>query len=221
MMPYIIAGTILSITTIILIKNEIAFNKKMIYFFKPLSTCIVIITLFLSFLPGGHYVQAYTLALFGGIFFSLCGDVSLMFPENPKAFRAGLGLFLVAHIIYGVVFTVFSPFTKNDFLSTGVILLVGVALYLYLYSGLGDMKIPVLLYVIIICFMLSRAVATFWGGYFSTTQAICISGGAGLFFISDIMLAINRFKIEFHYNRVSLAFYYSGQFLIIFSAGIF
>jgi hypothetical protein len=45
--------------------------------------------------------------------------------------------------------------------------------------------------------------------------------GALLFYISDIMLAANRFWKPWRYNRISLAFYYGGQLLIALAAGCF
>lgn len=42
-----------------------------------------------------------------------------------------------------------------------------------------------------------------------------------MFSISDLMLAVNRFRRPFKYHRFSLAFYYGGQFLIALSPAFF
>jgi hypothetical protein len=43
--------------------------------------------------------------------------------------------------------------------------------------------------------------------------------GAALFYISDVILAANRFWKPWEYNRISLGFYYGGQLLICHQPG--
>ena len=87
-------------------------------------------------------------------------------------------------------------------------------MYAYLYSGLAGMKIPVLFYILVISFMLNSAITAFYSEFFNVFQAMALTIGAALFYISDVILAVNRFKKPLRFNRFSLAFYYSGQFLI-------
>jgi uncharacterized membrane protein YhhN len=216
---YMIAIVLLAVVTILLIRAEFSGNKKRIYLFKPLATTLVIIVALLSFLTTRCNPQ-YTIAIIIGLLFSFGGDIALMF-KSKRAFMIGLISFLFAHIAYAITFTLFSGFWSGDYLSGVIIILISIAVYAYLYSGLESMKIPVLLYIIIIGFMLSRGISTFSGLFFNETQAVLISIGAGLFYISDLILAVNRFKMPFRYNRISLAFYYSGQLLIALSTGFF
>jgi uncharacterized membrane protein YhhN len=83
------------------------------------------------------------------------------------------------------------------------------------------MKVPVAVYVVIICLMVQRAVSTLFGDAFSPRQGWLIAGGALAFWISDLILAINRFTRPFRLHRVSLAFYYTGQTLLALSASYF
>ena len=87
--------------------------------------------------------------------------------------------------------------------------------------GLGSMKIPVIVYIVIISVMVVLAVSTFTGSAFTTGQAWLIFIGASLFYISDVILAANRFWKSFKYHRISLAFYYAGQCLIALAASHF
>ena len=48
-----------------------------------------------------------------------------------------------------------------------------------------------------------------------------VAGGAVLFYISDVILAANRFWRSLRYDRISLAFYYGGQLLLALSASYF
>ena len=80
---------------------------------------------------------------------------------------------------------------------------------------------PVILYMIVICVMVNRSASTLFGENFAWAQSLMITGGALAFWVSDIMLGLNRFGKPFSWNRVSLAFYYGGQALIALSASLF
>ncbi|MFN2221909.1 MAG: lysoplasmalogenase family protein, partial [Candidatus Promineifilaceae bacterium] len=87
--------------------------------------------------------------------------------------------------------------------------------------GLGSMQGPVILYILVICFMVNRAVSTFFGDSFTPTQAWLLSIGATLFWLSDLVLAVNRFRQPFELNRLSLYLYFGGQLLIALSPSYF
>jgi len=214
----IIALLIIFVTS--LIRAELACNQKQIYIFKPLSTTLVIIVAALSFFVPAKHNLSYTLAIIWGLLFSLGGDIALMF-KSTRAFMIGLLLFLIAHIIYSSVFTVYSGFVKGDLISALVLVLLAIIIYCYLYAGLGKMKLPVLFYVLVISFMMNRAISAYSGKFFNNTPAFLISVGAGLFYLSDLILAVNKFKKPFKYHRFNLAFYYAGQLLIALSTGLF
>lgn len=205
----------LVVTVILLIRAEFTSATQQMYVLKPLSTLLVIAVALLAFLvPQAN--ASFTLWVLAGLALSLGGDVALMF-ESSKAFMAGLVLFLLAHVVYAVGFTAFSGFHPGDVLSGAVLLVVGLGVYAYLWPGLGSMRLPVALYILIICVMVNRAISTFFGTTFTPTQALLLTVGAISFMISDVILAVNRFRRPFRYHRLSLAFYYSGQLLIALS----
>ncbi len=220
MLIYCIVIALLTLFVTLLIRAGFAGNQKQVYVFKPLSTTLVIIVAALSCFVADNYNLSYTLAIILGLLFSFGGDVALMF-KSKRAFMIGLILFLIAHVIYSIVFTVYSGFVEGDLISALILILLAIIIYFYLYPGLEEMKIPVLIYIFVISFMMNRAISTFSGEFFNNTQAVLISIGAGLFFISDLILAVNKFKKPFKYHRISLAFYYSGQLLIALSTGFF
>ncbi len=205
----------LAVTVFLLIRAQLRAEQRQVYFFKPLSTLLVILVAALSFGAPGAEAE-YTAGVLVGLVLSLGGDVTLMF-ESSKAFLAGLVLFLLAHVAYAVTFTLFNGFHPGDLASGGVLLALAVAIYLYLQPGLGKMKGPVIGYIVIICLMVNRAVSAFFGAAFTPTQAWLMAVGAILFWISDLMLAVNRFRRPFKYHRLSLVFYYGGQLLIALS----
>lgn len=210
---------VLAILVVLLIRAELQNKRKQIYFFKPVATLSVISLVALSFFME-TVNMLYSSGIMIGLLFSFGGDISLMF-KTKKGFMIGLVFFLIAHIVYAAIFTYLNGFFSKNYFNAFILLTLAVIVYAYLYSGLQQMKIPVLIYVIIISVMVNSAISTTDNQLFSNTQVLFISLGALLFYISDLILAINRFKKPFKYNRISLAFYYAGQLLIAMSTVLF
>ncbi len=210
------------ITVTLLHRSEFAGDEKGIHLWKPLSSTLMTAVLLIAFFRGECSRAEYTLALLAGMLLCFGGDMALMFMNrSKKAFRIGLVLFLLGHVVYIAVFTWFNGFHREDLVSGAVLAALGIGVYLYLLPGLGEMKVPVLVYVIIISLMVNRAVSVFYGDYFTVNQALLITGGAVLFYISDVILSLARFRHTWRYGRINLAFYYSGQVLTALSAGFF
>lgn len=218
-MTHVLPIPLIAITVTLLVRAEFRSQQRRVYLWKPLSTLLVILVALLSLLaPSAN--PGYTLGITLGLLLSLGGDVAFMF-KSARAFLIGLVLFLLAHIAYGVVLTALSGFQRADLISGGLLLLLGVGVYTYLWPGLKTMKAPVALYVLIICFMVNRAVSTFFGETFTLAQAWLLTVGATLFWLSDLVLAVNRFRHPFELNRLSLYLYYAGQVLIALSPAYF
>jgi len=220
MTVYVVIIGLLTIFVTLLIRAELLQSQKQVYLFKPISTLLVISIVVLSFFKMNESNLLYSIWIFVALLFCLGGDIALMF-KSKSAFQIGLALFLIAHIVYSIAFLMFIGFVSQDWMVAVVLLIVAGIVYYYLYPGLGQMKISVLLYVLVITFMLNRAVATLFGDFFNATQAMLIAGGAALFFISDLLLAVNKFRRPFRCHRISLAFYYSGQLAIALSTIFF
>jgi alkenylglycerophosphocholine/alkenylglycerophosphoethanolamine hydrolase len=218
-MAHLVPIPFLAVTVTLLVRARFRSDQRQIFFFKPVSTLLVIAVALLSFLtPGAHL--SFTLWIALGLVLSLGGDVALMLESN-KAFLIGLVLFLLAHVVYSIAFTLPNGFHPQDLVSGAVLLVLGVGIYLYLRPGLGSMKGPVIFYMLVICFMVSRAVSTFFGDTFSLTQAWLMTLGATLFWLSDLVLAINRFRCPLRLEALSLFLYYGGQLLIALSPSYF
>jgi uncharacterized membrane protein YhhN len=207
------------ITVVLLVRAELRGNKQQVYILKPLSTLLVIAVALLSLL-GPNAQTSFTLWVTLGLILSLGGDVALMFESN-RAFLAGLILFLLAHIVYVVAFTLPNGFHPQDLITGALLLAFAVGIFLYLRPGLGSMQGPVMLYILVICLMVNRAISAFFGDAFTTTQAWLLAVGAILFMLSDLILAINRFRYPFEANRFGLFLYYGGQLLIALSPSFF
>lgn len=155
------------------------------------------------FIPG---LEGKLLAV--GFVLSSGGDVSLSF-EGDKFFILGLGCFLLAHIVYIVTFAqnyAFSP-GQLPILIAFAVFAIGMAIVLY--PKLGDMRLPVFIYISVILGM--GLFATMWKGPAPTLLLI----GALIFMLSDSMIAIDRFLKPLSWSKYFImTTYYAGQFLI-------
>lgn len=211
---------VLVVMVFFLIRAEFRKAERQIYTLKPLSTLLVIAMAALSFAEAKMNLT-YTLGVLIGLVLSLRGDIALMFPDNRKAFMTGLVLFLLAHVAYAITFTLLDSLHTTDWLTALVLLVIGAGFFFLIRGGLGTMRVPVIVYLVVISVMVNQALSTFTGSMFSQRQAWMVSIGAILFYISDVILAANRFWKSFQYNRISLAFYYAGQCLIALAASYF
>jgi uncharacterized membrane protein YhhN len=178
----------------------------LVYLFKPLST--IAILLYAGQLPTSDNVYQQLIVI--GLMFSLFGDIFLMLPKDK--FLAGLVSFFFAHLCY------IAAFARNLSPSPHLIVLFSFLLFGCLFWGairqyLGNLKIPVAAYTLIISLMGALAMER-WLVIGSST-AYWGMWGALLFIISDGTLAINRFVKKFPAAQaIIICSYYLAQILI-------
>lgn len=218
-MAQLIPIPILLVTVVLLVRAKFLDYRAQEYTFKPISTLLVIAVAVLSLLSAGARPE-FSYWVIGGLVLSLVGDVALMLRSN-RWFLIGLVFFLLAHIVYAIGFSLFNGFHPQDAICGAVLLVFGASVVAYLWPGLGSMKMPVLAYVLVILFMVDRALSGFFGTTFSQTQAWLLGLGAVFFMLSDLLLAVNRFRRPFRAEPLGLFLYYSGQLLIALSPSYF
>lgn len=154
-----------------------------------------------------------------GLVFCLGGDVFLALPQR-KAFMLGLVSFLIGHVFYVIGF--FSVAAFGGWTWVSLILAGGVSVFIYgwLRSHLGEMKGPVVGYMVVITVMVCAASSLLGAKGFTLSGRVLAFAGAVAFYFSDVFVARDRFmKKEFLNRLVGLPLYYAGQFLIAFSLG--
>lgn len=134
--------------------------------------------------------------LITALVFSWCGDILLLFSQRGKIyFILGLISFLAAHVFYILLFLKEIKITgkKFHFNAVGLLLIVTyLACFLYaLLPHLGSLKIPVIIYALVISTMLF--VAWQLSKYWPMPLSILLLTGALSFVLSDSILAINKF----------------------------
>lgn len=157
--------------------------------------------------------------LITGLLFCWLGDVLLMFESSyPIFFILGLASFLGGHLFYIFYFSKL-PSQPKKMRERNLLILLPVAVYvlilLYkLYPSLGDLKIPVTVYAIVLAAMLSMALWKSKKTDFTTGLLFIV--GATSFVLSDSLLAINKFYHPFSQSVFFIMFTYSvAQYLIV------
>lgn len=151
--------------------------------------------------------------------FSWIGDVILLVEKKFEfLFIFGLLSFLLAHIFYIIYFW---QIKKHNFTKPQIkpLIVLGIfiytcAFYLLISPHLSDLKIPVLIYSLVISLML---ITSFQAFNFEKQKfgKICIIGTI-LFVFSDSILAVNRFAFSIPFGSVFVISTYSiGQLLIM------
>ena len=186
------------------------------YAAKP--AVMVCLFLWLYFNTG---LQGLTLWFGIGILFSLAGDVLLMISLD-RMFIFGLIAFLFAHVAYIFGF-------RNELMSISawsLFLLVILAISAVRVmrrivtairaKGQTRLVVPVIVYSAVITVMLYAAMTTLSNPEWKAGASLFVSLGAFLFYISDLILAWNKFVSPIQNGRIfNIAAYHLGQIGLI------
>ena len=156
-----------------------------------------------------------------GLILSLAGDVLLMLSLD-RFFLFGLIAFLLAHLAYVIGFNIPLP----EFSLWGIVFAVMVSLGgarvirrivdALPSKGQARMRMPIIVYSTVISIMLLSAMIKLMDITWNANAALLVSGGAFLFYISDIILAWNKFVAPIQYGRIyNIAAYHLGQIMLI------
>ena len=153
-----------------------------------------------------------------GILLSLTGDVLLMISLD-RFFLAGLMVFLLAHAAYLVGFNII-PIPEISAWGFVLAVMVGLggtrAIRRILAAPVANMRIPIIIYGTVISLMLLSAMLKLTDITWNATAAALVSLGAFLFYISDIILAWNKFVSPIQHGRIyNIGAYHLGQIMLI------
>jgi uncharacterized membrane protein YhhN len=186
---------------------------------QPLTTLVSLAIIALS-LSSPRANPEYSLWI--GIGMGLCflADIFNIDMTNDKILYAAIGVFVVAYLEYAVTFTRFSGFQPQDVI-VGIVFLIIYAVLMRLYwPKLGNFKIPVLIYGLVVPFMVTRAISTLFGDTFSTLSAVLVTLGSLMLFIGDVEYGIHRFHSPIKWSIGPIC-YAGGQLLIALSCAYF
>ncbi|RKE92230.1 lysoplasmalogenase [Ichthyenterobacterium magnum] len=206
-----------SIIFFLIVLAELIFDSstnlsQLHYITKP---AIVVSLLIFFWKQSQHLNNRLRLTTALALIFSVIGDILLMFVEHsPNYFMLGLVSFLIAHLMYAFVFLKHRNKNKNPIGFVGLLLIYAAGLFYLLKDGLGDMLIPVIVYMIII---LSMATTAFLRkSEVNTSSYNFVFLGAVLFMMSDSLLALNKFYQSLAYSNITIMLTYAlAQYFIV------
>jgi uncharacterized membrane protein YhhN len=156
-----------------------------------------------------------------GIIFSLIGDILLMVAFD-RLFSPGLVAFLLAHLSYLIgLQEQLLNLTVWSFLLLFFIFLNGIRLLRRIVNAMRASRqdrlvYPVIVYGLVISLMLYAAISTIFDPAWGTWAAFLVSAGAFLFWLSDLILAWNRFVSPIQNSRtINNLAYHLGQIGLI------
>jgi uncharacterized membrane protein YhhN len=150
--------------------------------------------------------------------FCLGGDVLLALGSR-RTFLLGLISFLWGHVMYAGAFFLVGRVGSTMAVGTILLLVSAAVVWRWLEPHLGNMRIPVLAYVVVISIMVCGAFGIVGNPTLPGHARGAIVAGAILFYISDLFVARQRFVVSAPVNReMGLPLYYAAQFLLAFSA---
>ena len=147
--------------------------------------------------------------LFVSLLLCAAGDVALEL-EAGKYFIVGLGLFLIAQIMFIVTFSRDFKMQKSRIPIIVILAIYALAIAFILTPSLREMAIPVYCYLVVITLM----------GIFAALRAArnkFTLYGAVSFIVSDSILAINKFMMPVPaVDYIVMVTYYLALFLIVY-----
>lgn len=211
--------TAIYFTLVLIILAVDLLNLRWAYFLtKPMALIFIFIFyLFNSQHQKGKAFRAFILPAF--LFCSL-GDAFMMFmPVSENYFIAGLGAFLIGHILLTSSFASEIITNKSwnqhwlQLAFSTLIVVYGAEFFILNRAAFGELWFPVLIY----CFAISAmGVAATMRDYYASRQGYFkVIIGAIFFILSDSLLAVNKFVVPFEYaGTLILATYFLAQYLI-------
>lgn len=192
-------------------------NFELRFFSKPL----IILGLIVYFFQITRPIAAtfLTKSILSALIFSWIGDILLLWSN---LFIYGLGAFLMAQVCYIIGFKLAQSepsrldqvnFIKIFFFNLPIYLAAAFTFYL-INPNLGNLKIPVIIYIIVIVSMVATARERFKKCNSASFWQVFI--GAVFFFISDGTIAISRFFRNFPESGIIImGTYVIAQLLIV------
>jgi alkenylglycerophosphocholine hydrolase len=193
--------------------------KNVEYVFKPITMIALLVAAFC--LAPARTDVAFRVFFLLGLFFSLLGDIALMLP-NEGWFLPGLVAFLFGHLGYIRGFNINPPPPLALILAPAIVLLNLIVLRRLVdglvAQGKDSLRIPVVVYGVVLSLTLASAWSTIFRPLWSMTARVAAVLGGTLFFVSDLMLAWDRFVRRSRLLHVLVIItYHLAQFALVFT----
>jgi uncharacterized membrane protein YhhN len=206
----VLVGVLMAVAVTFVVAAERSARRAIAIAAKPAASLGFVIVAVSRVHTGCTYDAWVLLALL------LCfaGDVLLLFR---RAFAGGLVTFLLGHLAFVAAFTALLPPRSWPVACVLVPLAASAVAVHWLSPHLGRLRVAVLAYVAVITVMV-------WGACGVAARGVApwfLAAGAGLFYVSDLAVAHDRFvRKAFAARTWGLPAYYVGQFLLALTVGV-
>lgn len=179
----------------------------------PASTCFFVLGCINTFfaLKQPRISRGYLWTMLAGLFLGLTADIALEFD-----FLSGAAVFGLGHICYLAAYCCLQPLARRDLIVSAALFLpcLGLILFLPMLNyGSVFMQAIVIVYALVICLMLGKALSNHLRIPDAVTKLLLI--GSILFFFSDFMLLFAYFSDAGRItNILCLNTYYPGQAIL-------
>jgi uncharacterized membrane protein YhhN len=179
---------------------------------KPMATVLLFAVL------GGMPSDLFGTMVFNAIILSLAADITLL-AEGQEALVVGLGLFLVAHLCYGLAFLGAGP---GGWLAVPGLAVFGACsawLVRRQWRGIdAGLRVPVGAHALSLSAMMAGVFSTL-AGQASLELAVVAAVGATLFYFSQALLPWARLRRSSVWAQpMTLALYWGGQICLVLAA---
>lgn len=157
--------------------------------------------------------------LYLGLFCSFLGDL-LLTRSGELFFLLGMLAFIGTHICNSWFFyrlqKGYTGKPRNLALAIIVLLAISGQIFYYLNEQLGTFRVPILVYMVIICTMAVLATQTLVNPAVQKIAITCFIPGAALFVLSDGLLAINKFALHNRWADIGVMLTYGlAQYCLV------
>lgn len=176
----------------------------------PLTTClkplpILLLAIYVAINCKQPPLRKYLLL---ALIFSMGGDIALSVPMAMQL-ETGLGLFLLAHVFYIIIFSRSLKFDLTKSIVCLAIIISSAMMFSFIHGYLGELLIPVVVYMLVINVMAISAI----GG---TKHHWVSAAGAVVFMVSDSLIALDEFVFtDINFTLAIMTSYYLAQLLIV------
>lgn len=201
---------------VLLMAELICGTIETLAFWHHITKPLLLISLLFYFLSQSKHLGTTTHSLTVlALMFSLAGDILLLFDtQSDLYFILGLISFLMAHLMYSVVFYKRRNPKINPIVLIGILALYTFGFFSILKKGLNNLLIPVIIYMVVILIMV---ITSYLRRYNVPKYSfILVFNGALLFVISDSILALHKFYMAIPFASIFVMLTYGlAQYFIV------
>jgi len=193
-------------------------DQKFRWATKPLLIPILLLYIFQN--ARKNYHRTYKIYIFFALICAWAGDILLLKEDSHTFFLVGMLCFLVMHVFYTLTFLRVKPIkiakSQEALIASIALIYIAFKVFDFISDDLGTLKFAVLGYMVVVVLMGIAAANTLTSSARRSLALNHFVPGAGLFILSDIILAVDRFHFHEPFLQVAVMISYGyAQSLLV------